>query len=209
MSHLEIEKNTFQRLERLISFSDAIFSVAITLSVIEVMPPNLSERILDIGAKQVLVDLMPKIVGVVATFALIGLYWISHHRLLDLLQKNTAKLTRLNLLFLMSIAIMPFAIKFSVAHTHDEVAVYFYASYMALAGSLQFLIWRHAVQNKLIKEQLSASAIHWMSLRTAITPVVFILSLGLVPFNPDWSRYSWILLLFSQRIVTAITKSRS
>ena len=78
--HNELRKE-FQ-LERMILFSDAVFAIAITLLVIEIKIPELEkEHITDKALGEALWHLVPKFVGFIVSFALIGVYWNVHHRM--------------------------------------------------------------------------------------------------------------------------------
>src|SRR5215204_5839473 len=77
--HNELKKE-FQ-LERLILFSDAVFAIAITLLVIEIKIPEVHENVSDKVLLHELKHLVPKFIGFLISFMLIGLYWTIHHRM--------------------------------------------------------------------------------------------------------------------------------
>ena len=105
--HNELKKE-FQ-LERLILFSDAVFAIAITLLVIEIKIPELHEGVSDAAILLSLKHLIPKFVGFIISFAIIGTYWTIHHRLFGFVINFDKKLLLLNLLFLFFIVLMPFS----------------------------------------------------------------------------------------------------
>src|SRR5215204_2057977 len=100
--HNELKKE-FQ-LERLILFSDAVFAIAITLLVIEIKIPEIPDKELTedklLGA---LGHLIPKFVGFLISFLIIGQYWLVHHRMYSYVTGFTTRLIWLNLLFLLAI----------------------------------------------------------------------------------------------------------
>ena len=78
--HNELRKE-FQ-LERLILFSDAVFAIAITLLVIEIKIPEIPHgEVTDNALLHKLAELIPKFIGFLVSFLLIGQYWIVHHRM--------------------------------------------------------------------------------------------------------------------------------
>ena len=78
--HNELKKE-FQ-LERLILFSDAVFAIAITLMVIEIKIPEIHRNeVTDELLVNKLGELIPKFIGFLVSFLLIGQYWVVHHRL--------------------------------------------------------------------------------------------------------------------------------
>ena len=101
--HNELKKE-FQ-LERLMLFSDAVFAIAITLLVLEIKIPDkefLREHggISDGTILNSLSHLVPKFIGFLISFMLIGLYWTIHHRMFGFVTSYDRKLLFLNLLFI-------------------------------------------------------------------------------------------------------------
>ena len=109
--HNELKKE-FQ-LERLILFSDAVFAIAITLLIIEMKVPEIPHNLVsEQSLVNGLVHLIPKFVGFLISFFLIGLYWTVHHRLFGYVVNFNQRLLWLNLLYLMGIVVMPFSTAF-------------------------------------------------------------------------------------------------
>lgn len=187
--------------ERLIAFSDAVFSVAMTLSVVEVMPADLNEKILSVGALAVLKLLVPKLAGFALTFVIVGVFWLAHHRMFNYIARSDERFLVLNLVFLILIALMPFSIKFSVAGPHDTAAVVFYATYMAATGLSLHVIWRYATHSRrLIDPRVDGGVIKENLIRTAAAPAIFALSIPAALVSVDFARVLWLGLLFATRI---------
>ena len=103
------EKKQFQ-LERMILFSDAVFAIAITLLVIELRVPLLDvHHVTEASFWEAFSALLPKIIGFIVSFFMIGLYWTVHHRTCGFLVDYDSKLLWLNLIFLFSIVLVPFS----------------------------------------------------------------------------------------------------
>src|SRR5690349_5303282 len=87
-------KKQFQ-LERFVLFSDAVFAIAITLLVIEIKIPELhsdTEPLTDSALLHSLGQLIPKFIGFIISFLLIGLYWTIHHRMFGYVTSYDRKL---------------------------------------------------------------------------------------------------------------------
>src|SRR6186997_1119600 len=143
--HNELRKE-FQ-LERMVLFSDAVFAIAITLLVIEIKIPELhGEHITDKALLKELKHLIPKFLGFIISFMLIGIYWTVHHRMFGYVTNYTPKLLRLNLLFLFFIVLMPFSTGFYSEYAGPElfrqqlkVPMTFYVLNYVCAGIVNFM----------------------------------------------------------------------
>jgi len=100
-------KREFQ-LERIILFSDAVFAIAITLLVLEIKVPHVGEDTNN-SLINILIGMTPKFIGFFISFLVIGQYWIVHHKLFGFVDDYNGGLLWLNLIFLMSIVLMPFS----------------------------------------------------------------------------------------------------
>lgn len=92
-------------IQRLTALSDGIFAVAMTLLVFNIRLP---EQKADISVDQV-IALWPKLLSYALSFVVLGMYWISHHNIVNLIRRSNRVFLWLNLLFLMCIAFLPFA----------------------------------------------------------------------------------------------------
>jgi len=183
--HNELRKE-FQ-LERMILFSDAVFAIAITLLVIEIKIPELEkEHITDKALGEALLHLVPKFVGFIVSFALIGVYWNVHHRMFGYVTSYTRKLVGLNLLFLFFIALMPFSTGFYSEYAGKElvqhqlkVPMTFYVLNFSAAGFINFFMWLYITnpQNKIAEPPIDPEVAMMGKMRSLIVPLVFLLML--------------------------------
>lgn len=182
--HNELKKE-FQ-LERLILFSDAVFAIAITLLVIEIKVPELHDDISDEGLLLSLKHLIPKFLGFLVSFMLIGLYWTIHHRMFGYVTSYDKVLLRLNLFFLFFIALMPFSTGFYSEYAGPElfekelkVPMAFYVFNFAGAGFMNYWMWRHIANpvNKLAEPAIDASVARDAKTRALVVPCIFLLML--------------------------------
>jgi uncharacterized membrane protein len=178
--HNELKKE-FQ-LERLILFSDAVFAIAITLLVIEIKIPEVHSTpehpIKEQAILQKLAELIPKFIGFLVSFLLIGQYWIVHHRMFSFVINYTDKLIWLNILFLFAIALMPFSTGFYSEYVRHSLMtpVIFYTANIALLGLANFLMWRYlSKQKNNLTENLTPMLAKYFSLRALTVPTIFVI----------------------------------
>src|SRR5438105_2769398 len=98
-----LEGNT-QRLE---TFSDGVFAIAITLLVLEIKVPELS-ALKNSSLSQYLWHNWPKYFAYVFSFVTIGIFWANHHYWFKFFRRTTHGFNLLNVFFLMCISFLPF-----------------------------------------------------------------------------------------------------
>lgn len=98
---------------RLEAFSDGVIAVAITLLVLNIDLPDLRPgQSLGHGLAQQ----WPVYAAYVVSFLTIGIIWINHHAMIGRLREADRTILFLNLLLLMSIAVLPFATRLMAAY---------------------------------------------------------------------------------------------
>ena len=188
--HNELKKE-FQ-LERLILFSDAVFAIAITLLVIEIKVPEIHENISDKALLHSLGHLVPKFLGFIISFMLIGLYWTIHHRMFGFVTAYDRRLLVLNLIFLFFIALMPFSTGFYSEYAGPElfrkqlkIPMTFYVLNFCGVGFTNYFMWRHITnpKNKLAEPAIDPLYAKLAKLRSLTVPMIFLLMLPVAYFT--------------------------
>jgi len=201
--HNELKKE-FQ-LERLILFSDAVFAIAITLLVIEIKIPEIHETpVTDNAVLHKLAELIPKFIGFLVSFILIGQYWIVHHRMFSFVINFTDRLIWLNILFLFAIALMPFSTGFYSEYVLRGVVtpVIFYTGNIALLGLANFLMWRYlSNQKNKLTENLTPALAKYFSLRALTVPIIFVIFSFVYLYNPTIAFFIPMLIPLILRLI--------
>ncbi len=133
------------QLERLAFFSDAVFAIAITLLVIEVRLPELDD-VTNTTLRTALIALLPKYIAFLISFLVIGRFWIGHHRAFGHLKTCDATLVWRNLIFLLTIAFMPFPTAVISEYGGLTVGFNFYVIWLIISGLLYHRVIAHAMR---------------------------------------------------------------
>ncbi len=188
--HNELRKE-FQ-LERLILFSDAVFAIAITLLVIEIKIPELHENVSDKALLQSLAHLLPKFLGFLISFMMIGLYWTVHHRMFGFVTNYTPKLLVLNLAFLFFVALMPFSTGFYSEYAGPDmfrhqlmVPMIFYVLNFCGMGFLNYFMWVFITnpKNKVAEPPVDPLMVRQARARSLVVPIIFLMMLPVAYFT--------------------------
>ena len=191
--------------DRVLFFSDAVFAIAITLLVVDIRVPTVV-----VDAAHELSKAQDRILSFVISFLVIGLFWMGHHRLFRLITALNRPLIFLNLLFLGSIAFLPYPTALIFAgSTHEPAAPVFYASCVAGAGLLELAVWLYATHTKgLVPASVSPASRRYELAQLLPTPVVFGLSIPVAFIAPGVAPFTWILLVPIGRILPRIMRPK-
>jgi uncharacterized membrane protein len=149
---------------RLETFADGVFAIAITLLVIEIRLPE-HEQIVEMGGLwRALVQLWPSYFGYLVSFVVIGIMWANHHNLMKLVDRVDHGFITLTMLLLLCIAFLPFPTAVLADNLRDAeerpTAVAFYCGCFTVTAVFYFLMWWYAAKNRrLIARHVPDSAV--------------------------------------------------
>ena len=128
--HAESARSQEKEVARIAAFSDGVFAIAITLLALQLEIPSGDS----VDVWPAIQDLWPNLLSFAISFAVIGAYWVAHHRLYSVIDRYDARLLWLNLLSLFFIVIMPFTTALVGEHGDQDASVIVYALTVAMAG---------------------------------------------------------------------------
>jgi uncharacterized membrane protein len=191
--------------DRVLFFSDAVFAIAITLLVVDLRVPD---EVLNAG-DQLHADKY-RILGFAISFLVIGLFWMGHHRLFRYITALDRPVIFLNLLFLGTIAFLPYPTALLFASSTKQVAAtVFYAACVAGAGLVELAIWLYALRaDGLVPASISPASRRYVTAQILPTPVVFGLSIPVAFVAPGVAPFTWILLVPIGRLLPRIMRAK-
>lgn len=185
--HNELKKE-FQ-IERMILFSDAVFAIAITLMALEIKVPFIENGVTDNALLDALGHLVFKFAGFLISFFIIGLYWTVHHRMFSYVENYNNRLLWLNLLFLLSIILMPFSSGMYGEYSDKIELIVPYTVYVfniCFTGYLNYRLWKYIgnPKNKIASHALTKNVLSISIKRSLVPSIIFFLSLLVTFFEP-------------------------
>lgn len=181
--------------ERLVGFSDNVFSIAITLLVLDIQLPALPPHPGSVLLAQALVAVLPKIGTYALSFLVVGQFWYLHHLRFRYIHRCDRRLIWLNLLLLLVIGFVPFTT--SVLSTYGNATGYaLYDGTMAVVALLSAAMWAYATYgNRLVQPGLDPR-VRWLGLiRSLSSACVFTLAAVVAQIDVAFSRWLWLLLV--------------
>jgi uncharacterized membrane protein len=196
---VESVRSQEKEVARIAAFSDGVYAIAITLLALQLAIPS-GDRV-DVWAE--LRELAPNFLSFAISFAVIGAYWVAHHRLYSLIERYDRKLLGLNLLSLFFIVLMPFTTTLVGEHgNNSDIAVVVYALSVAGVGFANTAMAAYALGGRrLCSDAVDDDLAKFHIWRGLVIALTFVVSLALLPLGPTVVELSWISLVVTQRIV--------
>jgi uncharacterized membrane protein len=178
-------------LGRIVAFSDGVIAVAITLLVLNLDVPDLpSSRENELDDK--LLDLLPSLLAYAVAFALVGRYWVIHHRFFERLQAFDTTLMALNLAFLALIALMPFTSDLVDRYDHVPIAVAVFGATLGVAGLVHLAMVRHALSGDLFHEHARRLQEPFAGAISLTLATIFLLSVPIAFLSTLLAQLMWL-----------------
>ncbi len=149
-------------------------AIAITLLIIEIGVPHVTG---DGSLGEQIGDLWPSYFAYILSFATIGIYWANHHSFLELFRRTDHTFLMLNVLFLMTIAFLPFPTAVLGEYLTEEAqradAVTFYSFGLLLPSTAWCLLWLYGRWRGLLVERLEPSYVRLMTGQFLISVAIY------------------------------------
>jgi TMEM175 potassium channel family protein len=174
---------------RIVAFSDGVFAIAITLLVLNLgVPPHTSGSELD----NALWDQRRDILAYALSFAIIGRFWVVHHRFFSSVVGFDSRLLGLNLFYLGWIAFFPFSAQVFGDNTGETAAIVLYALNLAGIALVGMLMTADARRAGL--SEMSAEDAREGRRRALIVAGVFLASIPVAFVDPHLAPLLWLAL---------------
>ena len=196
MTEVEAESGAGRQreLDRIAAFTDGVIAIAITLLVLNLDVPN-PDAPSGHHLADTLLDAWPDLFAYGLSFAVIGRYWVVHHRFFATLARYDARLVTLNLLFLAFLVLIPFATELLGEFSDEAPAVIAYAVVLAAVGLADWLVIRHSVRAGLVASHRRADAARFASRRALAMPGIMVLSIPVALVSPTAAAIMWVSIL--------------
>ena len=196
-------------LDRVVFLSDGVFAIALTLLVLDLRLPPLAGHS-ESALGQALAADAPRFVAFVISFEVIGIFWLAHLRLFSVIARYDRGLAFINLLFLMSIAVMPFSTTLVSEYGDLTIAAAFYSGTLVLTSVTSNVIWWYAARRgRLLDSHASHADVLVITTRSVLTLILFVLSFGLAFVSVRLSQITWVLVAVVTPIGERVARRRS
>jgi len=181
--------------DRLTFFSDAVVAIAMTLLALELPVPEghtNSEALHSLGAH------LEEYQAFLISFAVVAVHWSGHHRIFGYLTGLGGRIVRWNMLWLLTIVLMPFATRTLTGDGAFEVRFITYASVQALAGLFFLMAVREMDRHHLLRPDTPPVVLRASYARLTTMSGAFLVSIP-VSLVTHWAYLCWIAIPFLSR----------
>jgi uncharacterized membrane protein len=174
---------------RIVAFSDGVFSIAITLLVLNLgIDKGLTEGQID----NALWDQREMFLSYAISFAVIGRFWLVHHRFFAEVQAFDGRLIGLNLVYLGWIVLIPFSSEVLGEYGGKTTAVVIYSVNLAVVVLLGLLMSVDARRRGLTK--IDDRTHRENQIRATYIAGIFLLSIPVALVAPNVAPWLWLVL---------------
>jgi TMEM175 potassium channel family protein len=173
---------------RIVAFSDGVFAIAITLLVLALEIPSGSDVVDEIRARG------DEFFAYFLSFAVVGRFWMSHHRMFGALARFDNGLIALNLAYLAFVALIPFASEVLGDYSGESAGVALYAANLTLVTAFSFAIIRYAARRELLRAEEAGYRMRRAGVGSLVVTAVFAASIPIAYLSPTLATISWASL---------------
>ncbi len=181
-------------LDRTIALSDGIFAFALTLLVLSISVPEISHSSSSSELWAALKDREQELISYLISFAVIGSFWVRHHKLCGSLKAVDGPFVAINLVYLATVAFIPYPTQI-LGDFQNSAGFALYAAAISISMLVSVGLNEHAIRSDLMAAKPSAGELKGRRIDGVAVIGGFIASIPLVLLTGElWLGYlSWIL----------------
>jgi uncharacterized membrane protein len=144
-------KNYFSK-SRVETFSDGVFAIIVTLLVLELKVPSVSDHQSVQELVNALMALLPKFISWIISFFTVCVIWVNHHRLFKMFRIFSHGLFWWNAVLLLWVSFIPFPTALMGDYSGNRIAVILYGLVMTLMAATFSFMRAYVINNNEILE---------------------------------------------------------
>ncbi len=197
---------------RLLSLSDGVVAIALTLLVLNLHVPVLVPPHQNPDSPGDLLHALsldgPIFTSYLVSFYVIAQFWLAHHRVFRMVAGHDEGLAWWNFAFLFTITIMPFTSDILGQYGANPLAIDLFALNLMLASLSTQLVMIFAMRRHLMVPDIDPEVIRSARVRSVGIMVVVAVSMGVAWVNPSVAKFIWLLLILVPRGASRIGGKR-
>jgi len=189
-----------QNVDRLAALSDGIFSVAMTLLVLDLRVPAAEAIHSEHDLRRVLIALSPRLVIFLMSIMTNGIFWVGQQTQLNYFARSDRNLVWIHIAFLCCVSVTPFSTALLAEFIHYRTALLVYWSNILLLGLTLLWSWSYATRSHLLVDDLPAEIHPAIIRRILIAQSLYATGAALCFFNTYYSIAAIVLVQINYAI---------
>ncbi len=182
---------------RLLSLTDGVFAIVMTLLVLGLSVPILTGSSLPQDFAQLL-EMWPEFACYFVTFLILGFIWSVHHYLFGLVSRSDSLLVWLNIVFLMFVTLTPFSTSLLAHHMGRALPTLLYEANFLLCQLTGYLTFSYVTgKRRLALSEIAASEIKARRTSWIVGIILVSVAVAMSWFSPVVSMSLFVVFLFS------------
>ncbi len=171
------------RIETLV---DGVFAIVMTLLIFNIKVPELHGTDKDIASQlgQALLNLWPSYFSYVLSFLVVGIYWVGQHNQFHFIKRSDRWLIWINILFLMSVSVIPFSAALLGTYFTQQLATIIYGINLIITGLVLYLHWWYVVSRRLVDSKVTPEVVRTATRRILTPPAIYVVAILASFINP-------------------------
>ena len=156
MPQLRDDYNVFagHDLRRTKALADGVFSIAMTILVLELSIPFFGSVQSEGDLWVVLLQIAPRLLVYFMSFITLGIFWTGHSLQYTFITESDRHLNWLSIFFLMFVALIPFSTAFLTEYVTFKLAIGVYWLNILILGIFTYVHWQYACKSGLISGEV-------------------------------------------------------
>jgi uncharacterized membrane protein len=169
---------------RLEALGDGVFSVAMTILVIELQLPSVQGNSWK-DLRHALYEIKQEIFCYLISFIILGIMWYGHRMVFEYISKTNRYFIFLGVLFYMVVCLVPFSARFLAAHTFDWYAIFMYGLNLSMCNLTLYAQWIYGIHRPTLHaREIPAEVKAEAKLLFLISPVLYSIAIGFSFYFP-------------------------
>ena len=172
--------------QRMDQLADGIFAIVMTLLVLDLRVPELFGFVSDSALWYELQKLVPVFLSYVLSFLVLATYWVAHNFIVTSFAHNmTRGLAYLNILFLMTVALIPFSSHLLGQYYFTQAAIIIYSANIVLIGLMLVVIMRYIIHSPSVENaEFSRADVRMGHIRALVPVIAAVIAVGASYWSP-------------------------
>ncbi len=171
--------------KRLVQLADGVFAIVMTLLVFQLAVPVAAEALGNAEIADQLLEMWPDFLMYGLSFLVLGVFWLIHHLLFDVIERSDTTLIWLNIAFLMFAALIPFSTALFGEHGAKTVTALVYGVNMLAVFGMAWAIFAYSTgAHRLVARDLDPNLVRGGNLMAATYQLVMLPPLAISFISP-------------------------